>query len=179
MQTINGIFPGTDGALRAGEKAREVIKSRSAVRVFMPGPNSKLVETAVVDDKTSWMRVMVSSLAIGAVGAGIFLALDRATYAILWLLWSVGAGVMFGLWLNGQKVSRDLLRKNERPSPRVEEEIRAGHAVVTAAVTTEAEAEKVVSLMEAAGGHVVDGTFQGHPAWHAAHPAEPAPSKPV
>jgi hypothetical protein len=179
MQTINGIFPGNDAALRAGEQAREVVKSRSAVRVFMPGPNSKLVETAVVEDKTSWGRLTVSSLAIGAVGAGIFLALDRATYAILWLLWSVGAGLMFGLWLNGQKLSRDLLRKNERPSPRVEEEIRAGRAVVTASVSTDAEAAKVASLMEAAGGNVVDGTFQGHPAWHGAHPAEPAPAKPA
>jgi hypothetical protein len=179
MQTINGIFPESDGALRAGEQAREAVKSKSAVRVFLSGPNSKLVESAVVDDKTSWRLLFVSSLAIGAVGAGILLALDRTTYAILWMLWSVGAGMMFGFWLNGQKVSRDLLRTNERPSPRVEEEIRAGHAVVTATVMTDAEAERVTSLMEAAGGRVVDGTFQGHPAWHTAHPAEPAPAKPA
>ena len=174
MQTINGIFRVNEGALRACEQAREVVKTRAAIRVFTSGPNRKVVETAVIDDKATWARVTIPSFVAGAVGAGVLLGLGvRASYALLWLFWSVGAGVMLALWLKGQRHSHDLLKANERPSPQVEEEIRAGHAVVTAAVATEAEAEAVTRLMEAAGGQVVGGAFQGHPDWHRTHPQEP------
>jgi hypothetical protein len=174
MHTINGIFPGSDGALRASEQAREVVKMRSAIRVFTYGPNRKVVETAVVDDTTGWPRVTILAVVLGAVGAGVLAGLGAsATYVLFWSLWAVAAGIMFTLWLKGQRHSRDLLRANERPTSQVEEEIRAGNAVMTASVATEAEAEQVTSVIEKAGGHIVDGSFEGHPAWHLAHPPAP------
>jgi hypothetical protein len=140
----------------------------------MPGPNSKVVETAIVEDKASGPRVTALALVVGLAGAGALKLLGAsATQALVWLLLSMAAIVMLAFWLNGQRHSRDLLRANERPSPQVEQEIRAGRVVVTATVATEAEAEKVTRLMEAAGGQVVEGTFQGHPASHQAQPPEP------
>jgi hypothetical protein len=174
MHTINGIFPGSDGALRASEQAREVVKVRSAIRVFTSGPNRKVLETAVVDDKAGWPRVTILAVVLGVVGAGVLAGFGvSAMYVVLWLFWAGAAGVMFTLWLKGQRHSRDLLQTNERPSPQVEEEILAGHAVMTASVATDAEAEKVTRLIEKAGGQIVDGSFEGHPAWHVAHPSAP------
>ena len=154
VQTIHGILPGSDEALRAGEDACDVLQSKSGIRVFTPGPDSNMVEIAVVDEKTSWSHVTLPSVAVGAVGAGVFVALGApATYALIWLFTSVGAGLILARWLKARK-SRDGLFAKVRPSPRVEQEIRAGHAVVTAIVATESDAETVGRVIEDAGGRV-------------------------
>jgi hypothetical protein len=43
MQLINGIFPEPNTAVRASERAREVTRARSSIRVFCVGLGARVI----------------------------------------------------------------------------------------------------------------------------------------
>ena len=103
MKTVTGVFGDSNLALEAGERVREVAGSRSTVRILMPGRSRTVIETAVLEDTSSWSRVALISAALGAVGVVVFHLLGASwAMAMLGLLWGVGAGLMLGAWLTGE-----------------------------------------------------------------------------
>jgi hypothetical protein len=170
VRTVIGVFARHEAALNAGEKAREVTRSGHRIRIFLPGDKGATVESAVMNDKASFVHVLVVSVTIGLLGAAILAALGaRGLYVALWLGWSILSGLMVGAWLNGQRFPRHLLQAHERLRAQCAREVNAGHAVVTALVDSQAEAERVGKAFKSAGGHVIEGFVSEHAQSH--HPS--------
>ncbi len=155
METISSVFEDRDAALAAGERVREVIGKRSNVSVFLPGGRA-VIEAAVLTDKTSFSRVSIVSLAIGATGVVILAVVGAPTlYIFLWSLWAMAGGVMMGYWLTGESHRMHTLRAHTQVQSRFDQEMRRGNAVVMALVGSHAEAEKVTKIFVTSGGRSV------------------------
>jgi hypothetical protein len=160
VHIINGIFAAPDDAVRASEQAREVTRARSSIRVLLRGERESAVELAVFADNSSWTRVNIACFALGIVGAAILIGLGaRALFVVAWLFWSILGGLMMATWLTGQRYRGHIRRAHAHVRAQYEQELAAGHGIVTAVVSTRSEADKVVRVFRNAGGQVVEGSF--------------------
>lgn len=165
MKTVTGIFGNTDAALTAGERIREAAGRRATIRLFLPAAGHEVIETSLVTDRSSWTRVAEGCFALGFAGVVAFAFFDvRGSFAFLWLLWAAAGGLMLASWLTGEAYPRTILPASEETRSRYSVEARAGKAVVTAVVHSTAAAERVVRLLEEAGGRVSEGFLHNAPA---------------
>lgn len=159
METISGLFHQQDAALRAGERAREVVGAHSNVSVFWPG-GSAVFEDDLLNDRNSFSHVSVLSLAIGATGAVILAALRvPAMFVLLWAFWAVAAGLMFGSWFTGESHRVRIRRVQAQARAHFERRVKAGDALVVAVVQSHPEAQRVAEVLETSGGHLASDVF--------------------
>jgi hypothetical protein len=152
MEAVSGVFDEGDAALRAGERAREVIRTGSRVSVFLPH-HGEILEAKVFEDTRSFWPVGVVSTALGGMGTVILATLGApASYVLVWLIWAVVAGVMLAFWLTGEGHKRRMLRLRHEARSRLAREVEAGHPVVVAVVSSADEAHRVEQVFEGAGG---------------------------
>ncbi len=155
---ITGVFPDADSALRAGERAREVAGPRAAIRVLVPGPNGKVIETSVLCDKSSYWQMPVFGLALGVLlAAGLVFYGVSLGYVLLSLLASLATGAMFGIWLSGEAFPRRLFSASESASREALQKLLSGQSVVSVVLRDRSHAAVVAGILREAGGGVAQG----------------------
>jgi hypothetical protein len=170
MRIVTGVFDDADVALRVGEKVREVAGSRATIRVFLSGASGLVIETSILSDAASWLRVTLLGIALGVVGAMVVGGLGGGWgLGLVGLAAGAATGVMLGVWLTGEVYPRRILAARDRG--RYERELKRGRAIVTVVVPTYAAAEKIVELLEIQGGRVNEGFLHEQPL----PPSEPLP----
>ncbi len=174
IKTVTGVFPTADGALRAGERAREIAGPRATIRVMVPGATGKIIETSVLCDTSSYWRVPILGLVLGvmlAVGLGFYGV--SIGYILVGLLASVASGAMMGLWLGGELYPRRIFSARMNGNERYVQTILSGRSVVTAIVKDTAHATAVTLAFKEAGADVAPGFLHQHGG--ATAPVLPAP----
>ena len=149
--TVFGVFRTDDEALEASERAREVAGEGASVRVLLASRPGRVVTTSVTWDRSAWMRVLLLGLAIGFIGAIVFLGIGAEwSFGLVGLLVGALAGAMLGAWLTGE----DLRRVPAEGAERWTRLARGGRPVVIVTVRSMARAEQVGRALEGAGGIV-------------------------
>jgi hypothetical protein len=158
MRTVTGVFDNADDALRVAERARETAGTRATVRAFLPSASGAVIETSIVGDASSWLRVTLLGVALGVIGSMFAFALGASLSVGLAGLFAGGlGGVLIGVWLTGEAYPRRILAGWGSLRLPYERLLHDGRAVVTACVPSRLAAERLIDLFEEEGGRVVDG----------------------
>lgn len=155
MKSVTGVFRTSALALRAGERAREVVGPRARIRVFLPTSAGGVLEADVLSDRYSPGPITLLGLLIGVA----FLLLSGVVggswgLGLFGFAMALAMGVMMGEWLTGERhLSRG--RALDKLGPLVRE-LEAGRAVVLA-VVRDADRGAVMEALAESGGRVIDG----------------------
>jgi hypothetical protein len=146
--TLIAVFKSEEKALEVAESAKEVAPG-VPIRVLVPGDGE--VEVSVVTDRSDWPKVSLMGFILGLLGAYIFDTMGASwRLGLIGLIVGAGAGVLLGLWLTGET----LTRRNVELEETCRDLLKQGRSVIIADPRRRSSTHKLHQLFYRSGAQV-------------------------